>query len=167
MAPRSAGILLYRHGADGTAVLLVHPGGPFWRRKQAGAWQIPKGMIEAGEAPLRAALREFEEELGHRPVGEPVPLGAVRQAGGKIVEAFALQGELDVTTIRSNHFELEWPPRSGRRQSFPEVDAARWFSLPEAEANMLPSQAPLLARLQAMLQATLGAMLGDGNTAAR
>ncbi len=151
MAPRSAGILLYRQGAAGIAVLLVHPGGPFWRRKQDGAWQIPKGGINPGEAPLLAALREFEEELGQRPAGEPWPLATIRQAGGKWVEAFALQGDLDAETIRSNHFEIEWPPRSGKRQSFPEVDAARWFGLDEARAVMLPSQVALLDRLRAVL----------------
>jgi predicted NUDIX family NTP pyrophosphohydrolase len=143
----SAGILLYRKRGQALEVLLVHPGGPFWKSKDQGAWMLPKGGIEPGEAPLDAALREFEEELGTRPVGSPFPLGRVRQAGGKWVEAFALEGDLDPDRISSLMFEMEWPPRSGQRATFPEVDRAAWFSLAEAHTMMLPSQKPLLDAL--------------------
>jgi predicted NUDIX family NTP pyrophosphohydrolase len=148
---RSAGLLLY-HRRDGTlSVLLVHPGGPFWRNKQAGAWQIPKGLIEPGEDTLAAALREASEELGtdYRKRGaDALPLGEIRQAGGKLVEAFALEAELDTEAIVSNRFEIEWPPRGGERRSFPEIDAGRWFEMDEARAMILPSQLPLLDRLE-------------------
>ncbi|MBC9030826.1 NUDIX domain-containing protein [Sphingomonas sp. JC676] len=151
MSRRSAGLLLYNRREAVLLVLLVHPGGPFWRNKQTGAWQIPKGLIDPDEDPLTAALREASEELGtdlgKRGAGA-FPLGEVRQAGGKLVEAFALEAELDAEAIVSNRFEIEWPPRSGRRQSFPEVDAARWFTIGEARAMMLPSQLPLLDRLE-------------------
>ena len=152
----SAGILLYRR-RGGVEVLLVHPGGPFWRSRDVGAWQIPKGMVQAGEDPAAAAAREFEEELGTPLPGQPVPLARIRQKGGKWVEAFALEGDLDAATIRSNAFELEWPPRSGERQSFPEVDRAEWFTADAARAKILPSQAPLLDALEAMLSRAAGA----------
>lgn len=132
-------------------VLLVHPGGPYWRLRDRGAWQIPKGEIGAGESAEAAALREAQEELGMALHGELVPLGQLRQAGGKIVEGFALEQDLDAAATGSNHFELEWPPRSGRRQSFPEIDAARWFGVLEAREMILPSQQPLLERLAAYL----------------
>ncbi len=141
---RSAGILLYRRREGLLEVLLVHPGGPFWRNRDAGAWQIPKGEIEPGEDAAAAAVREFEEELGLAVPGRPFPLATIRQKGGKWVEAFALEGELAEDRIVSTRFELEWPPRSGRLQSFPEVDLAKWFSVEEARAMILPSQAPLL-----------------------
>jgi predicted NUDIX family NTP pyrophosphohydrolase len=149
--PHSAGILLFRQRAGATQVLLIKPGGPFWK-KDAGAWMIPKGMIEADEAPAEAALREFEEETGTRLNAVPIPLATVRQAGGKRVEAFAIEGDLDPAAIRSNMFEVEWPPRSGRRQSFPEVAEAQWMSLAEARAFMLPSQLPLIDALEAKLK---------------
>jgi predicted NUDIX family NTP pyrophosphohydrolase len=152
--PHSAGILLFRRGADRTEVLLIKPGGPFWRNKDAGAWMIPKGMVESGEASAEAALREFEEETGTRPASVPFPLTTVKQAGGKLVEAFAVEGDLDVTAIRSNEFEVEWPPRSGRRQRFPEVAEARWMELAEARQRMLPSQLPLLDALESKLNST-------------
>lgn len=135
--PRSAGILLFRQRGDRTEVLLIKPGGPFWRNKHAGVWIIPKGMVEPGEAAAEAALREFEEETGTKLTAVPFPLATVRQAGGKMVEAFALEGDLDPAAIRSIEFEIEWPPRSGRRQSYPEADEARWMSLDEARALML------------------------------
>lgn len=147
--PRSAGILLFRRHAGGLQVLLVKPGGPFWRNRDAGAWMIPKGMIERGEAPAEAALREFEEETGTRLTAVPFPLATVRQAGGKMVEAFALEGDLDPAGISSIEFEVEWPPRSGRRQKFPEVEQARWMSLAQAREYMLESQLPLLDALEA------------------
>jgi predicted NUDIX family NTP pyrophosphohydrolase len=151
MPPRSAGVLPYKRGKNGLAVLLVHPGGPYWRRKDKGAWQIPKGMIEEGEDPESAARREAEEELGVRLTAALQPLGELRQAGGKRVEAFAVEQEIDTAAVTSISFEMEWPPRSGRVQSFPEVDAARWFDLAEAAEQMLLSQRPFLERLQALL----------------
>ena len=151
MRPRSAGLLLYDRSALGLQVLLVHLGGPFFRNKWTGAWQIPKGEIEPAEDPCQAALREFAEEVGPPPPGKPEPLGTIRQAGGKLVEAFALAGRFDTMTLSSNSFSIEWPPRSGRRQSFPEVDAASWFAIEKARAEILPSQAPLLDRLEALL----------------
>ena len=150
--PRSAGVLLFRQREGRTEVLLIKPGGPFWRNKHTGAWMIPKGMVEAGEAPAEAALREFEEETGTRLTSIPVPLATVRQAGGKMVEAFAIEGDLDPAEIRSIEFEVEWPPKSGRMQSYPEVAEARWLSLAEARALMLPSQLPLIEALETKLE---------------
>jgi len=132
-------------------VLLIRPGGPYWRNKDAGAWMIPKGTLEPGEKPADAALREFSEETGTRLTAVPFPLTTVRQAGGKIVQAFAVEGDLDPALVHSNDFELEWPPRSGRFQRFPEVAEARWMSLAEARAMMLPSQLPLLNALEGRL----------------
>jgi predicted NUDIX family NTP pyrophosphohydrolase len=148
---RSAGILLYRRGEAGLQVLLGHPGGPYWARKDAGAWMVPKGALEAGEAPLDAAMREFAEEVGPVPPGTPVPLRTVRQNGGKLVEVFALEGDFDVATLASNPFELEWPPRSGRMRSFPEMDRVEWMAMAEARARILASQEPLLDALEDLL----------------
>ena len=150
-APLSAGILLYRQRRDGIEVLLIKPGGPFWRNKDIGAWMIPKGAVEPGELPAEAALREFEEETGTRLTSVPFPLKKIRQAGGKVVEAFALEGDLDPAAVTSNEFELEWPPRSGRLERFPEVVEARWMSLEKARSMMLPSQLPLLDALEEKL----------------
>jgi predicted NUDIX family NTP pyrophosphohydrolase len=146
---RSAGLLVWRRSPDGLEVLLVHPGGPLWARKDDGAWSVPKGEIDvADEEPIGVAMREFREELGTEPPsGDPVPLGEVRQSSGKVVSAWALEGDLDVTTIESNTFEMEWPPRSGTRRSFPEVDRAGWFGLDEARVKLLASQVPFLDRL--------------------
>ena len=142
---RSAGVLLRR--ADGH-VLLVHPGGPFWARKDLGAWSIPKGEHDEGEDPLAHALREFEEEMGSpAPDGPVVALGEFRQSGGKVVTVFAREGDLDATAIRSNHFTVEWPPRSGRFLSFPEIDRAEWFPVDLAREKLNPAQADLLDRL--------------------
>lgn len=152
MPQYSAGILLWRRRGADVEVLLTHPGGPFWRGKDAGAWMIPKGLIEDGEDPLATAIREFEEELGTAPVGTPVPLCRIQQKGGKWVEAFALEGDLDAENIVSNTFKVELPRGSGRWQSFPEVDAARWFTLPDADAMVLPSQKPILDALRALLE---------------
>lgn len=152
MPPPSAGILLYRQRDGGIEVLLIRPGGPYWRNRDQGAWMIPKGMIEPGEAPAEAALREFEEETGTRLTAVPLPLATVRQAGGKMVQAFALEGDLDPDAITSIEFELEWPPRSGRRQRFPEAEQARWVTLAEARELMLASQLPLLDALEAKLE---------------
>jgi predicted NUDIX family NTP pyrophosphohydrolase len=151
--PHSAGILLFRQSPGGvTEVLLIRPGGPYWRNKQVGAWMIPKGAVEPGEAPAEAALREFAEETGTSLSTVPFPLATVRQAGGKTVEAFAMEGDLDANRVRSNLFEQEWPPRSGRLERFPEVAEARWMGLAEARAMMLPSQLPLLDALETRLK---------------
>lgn len=147
MAKKSAGLLLYRDSATGVEVLLIHPGGPFWARKDEGAWSIPKGEFEDGEDPLGAAKREFEEETGTRPQGEFTPLGAVKQAGGKTVHAWALRSDFDPEGLRSNTFSMEWPPRSGRHAEFPEVDRAEWFTLGNARQKILKGQAELLDRL--------------------
>jgi len=143
----SAGILLYRRSPEGLEVLLVHPGGPFWQRRDAGAWQIPKGKIDEGEEILAAALREFQEELGVALEGEARPMSRIRQASGKWVDTFAIEGDLDADAIVSATFEMEWPPRSRMMRSFPEVDRARWFTMREARDKMLVSQLPLLDEL--------------------
>jgi predicted NUDIX family NTP pyrophosphohydrolase len=149
MAKTSAGILLHRERGGTREVLLVHPGGPFWARKDAGAWSIPKGEYEEGDDPRACALREFEEELGSAlPAGtELVELGTVKQKSGKRITAFAAEGDLDPETISSNTFEMEWPLRSGRTQEFPEVDRAAWFSIEEAREKLNPAQAEFLVRL--------------------
>jgi len=144
----SAGLLLYRDAAGRLEVLLVHPGGPFWAKKDAGAWSIPKGEIGEGEDPLAAAKREFEEETGTRPTGEAIALAPRRQAGGKVVHAWAVRGDLDPAALKSTTVTLEWPPRSGRRQEFPEVDRAAWFTLDEAREKILKGQAPFLHDLE-------------------
>ena len=149
---RSAGLLLYRRQSAAVEVLLVHPGGPFWARRDEGAWSIPKGEYGADEQPLAAARREFEEELGApAPDGLPEDLGEIRQKAGKVVRAFALEGDLDVERIRSNTFELEWPPRSGRVIEVPEIDRAECFTIEEAGKKINPAQAELLDRLAAAL----------------
>ncbi|HKP99656.1 MAG TPA: NUDIX domain-containing protein [Actinomycetes bacterium] len=156
MARRSAGILLYRRRGDGVEVLLVHPGGPLWARRDAGAWSIPKGEYGDGEEPLAVAMREFEEETGQRPPEAGlVALGEVRQRGGKVVSAWAAPGDLDPDAFTSNTFSMEWPPRSGRRQEFPEVDRAGWFDPATAREKLLAAQAVLVDRLLAAL--------GDGD----
>ena len=154
MASLSAGIILYNGRGSSLRVLLILPGGPYWRNRDVGAWMIPKGGIEPGEDAAAAALREYEEELGSAPIGEPRPLCRIRQAGGKWVEAFALEGDLDADKVVSNSFEMEWPPRSGKLQSFPEVERAAWFSLSQARAAILPSQRPILDALEAELGTT-------------
>jgi predicted NUDIX family NTP pyrophosphohydrolase len=150
---RSAGILLYRRQGVQAEVLLVHPGGPFWSKKDLGAWFIPKGELEGDEDALAAARREFREELGHEPpTGEPLALGSVKNKSGKQIFAWALQGDLDLTTVKSNTFSLEWPPRSGKMQEFPEVDRALFFSLAEAVVKLHAAELPLLERLVALAQ---------------
>ena len=146
MTKRSAGIVMYRRAGDELQVLLVHPGGPFWRNKDLGAWSIPKGEY-ADEDPLMAAVREFAEETGAPVAGDFRPLGEVVQPGGKTVIAWAVEGNFDPAGLTSNAFDLEWPPRSGRRQSFPEIDRAGWFGLAEARRKMLVGLVPLLDRL--------------------
>src|ERR1700694_6321577 len=140
MPKRSAGLLMYRKPDADLEVFLVHPGGPFWAKKDFGAWSIPKGEYAAGEDPLAVAVREFEEETGVRLKGEFRPLGEVRQAGGKRVLAWALEGDLDPVALKSNSFEIEWPPKSGRKRSFPEIDRAEWFAPEAARAKILPGQ---------------------------
>jgi predicted NUDIX family NTP pyrophosphohydrolase len=148
----SAGILLHRRGTTGPEVLLVHPGGPFWARKDLGAWSIPKGELDDGEDPRACARREFAEETGtHLPDGALDDLGSVRLKSGKQVVAFAVQGDLDPATLVSNTFELEWPPRSGRMQAFPEIDRAEWFPLGPAREKLNPAQAAFVDRLEALL----------------
>jgi predicted NUDIX family NTP pyrophosphohydrolase len=145
---RSAGIVLHRAGDEGLEVLLVHPGGPFWAKKDLGAWSIPKGEYEPGEDPLACALREFEEETGTAlQAPKLVELGTVTQKAGKQVTAWGARGDLDAAAVRSNSFTMEWPPRSGRQQEFPEVDRAEWFSLDEARTKLVGAQVELLDRL--------------------
>jgi predicted NUDIX family NTP pyrophosphohydrolase len=149
MARRSAGIALYRGSGPELEVLLVHPGGPLWARRDAGAWSIPKGEYDDDEDPAAAARREFTEELGSPPPdAELIDLGEARQRSGKLVRAWAAPGDLDVSQVRSNTFPLEWPPRSGRISEFPEVDRAQWFTLEQARERINPGQVPLLDRLE-------------------
>jgi len=147
MPLRSAGILAYRGTGGHLEVLLVHPGGPYFRNKDAGAWTIPKGEIAAGEDAQATALREFQEELGVTLTKKLVPLGEIKQRGGKYVEAFAVKTDIDIDKIKSNTFEMEWPPRSGRMRSFPEIDRAQWFSLSVAREKINAAQIPFLERL--------------------
>jgi len=144
---RSAGIVVYRHGPGGLQFLLVHPGGPYWAKKDEGAWSVPKGEHGEDEDALQVAQRELEEETGMRAEGSFIPLSPVRQRGGKVVTAWAVQGDCDPDTLRSNTFTMEWPPRSGRMQEFSEVDRAAWFTLEEARAMLNPAQLPLLDEL--------------------
>ena len=146
-AAESAGILMFRRSASGIEVLLVHPGGPFWKRRDAGAWTIPKGEVEPGEATDYAARREFAEELGVLPTGALLPLGSIRQRAGKIVHGFAMEGDFDLSRFASNVFEMEWPPESGRFAEFPEVDRAEWLSPDAARGKINPAQIPFLDRL--------------------
>ena len=149
MPKRSAGILLYRRTNGEPEVLLVHPGGPYWEKKDLGAWSIPKGEYDDAEDPRACALREFEEELGARPPeGELAALGSAKQSGGKVVTAWAVEGDLDPVGARSNTFTLEWPPRSGVMREFPEVDRADWFTLDDARRRINPAQAVFLDRLR-------------------
>ena len=152
MPRRSAGILLYRHrDASSVEVLLVHPGGPFWARRDEGAWSIPKGEYAPDEDPLAAARREFAEETGTHPQGEAVALGAFRQSSAKIVDAWAVEGDLDPASLRSNTFTLEWPPRSGRTQEVPEVDRAAWFTPEAARRKLVKGQRPIVDALLHLL----------------
>ena len=147
MAKRSAGILMFRRSERGIEVLLMHPGGPFWAKKDAGAWSIAKGEYAEGEDALAVAQREFEEETGARPHGDFLPLGEIVQAGRKIVTAWALEGDFNPAALISNRFDLEWPPKSGRKTSFPEVDRAQWFLPADARQKMLPAQREFITRL--------------------
>jgi predicted NUDIX family NTP pyrophosphohydrolase len=147
MPKHSAGLILYRRGPN-LQVLLAHPGGPFYARKDLGVWSIPKGEADPGEDLLAAARREFQEELGFSPDGELVPLGSVTLKSGKIVHAWAIEGDWDPTLIKSNAFPMEWPPHSGKQAEFPEVDRAQFFDIEEARRRINPAQAELLTRLQ-------------------
>jgi predicted NUDIX family NTP pyrophosphohydrolase len=147
----SAGLLLFRRGSTALEVLLVHMGGPFWARKDAGAWTIPKGEVNPGEELLDTARREFLEETGFAPAGVLVPLGHIKQAAGKVVHAWAVEGDFDVTLLASNTFSMEWPKGSGKIREFPEVDRAEWFTLQEARARILKGQLPLLDALESIL----------------
>jgi predicted NUDIX family NTP pyrophosphohydrolase len=153
MAKESSGLLLYRHVETSLQFLLVHPGGPFWKNKDLGAWTIPKGELRPGEDPLAAAQREFEEELGFSLTGNFVPLTPIKQKSGKLVRAWAIQGNCDPGLIRSNTFKLEWPPRSGQFQEFPEIDRADFFDLQAARTKINPAQIPFLEELAAKLKA--------------
>ena len=150
MPSKSAGILAFRRKRGKVEVLLVHPGGPFWRNKDLGAWSIPKGEYGDGEDAQDVARREFREELGRDMRADLLALGEIRQRGGKVVTAFAVETDIDVESIQSNTFELEWPPRSGQRQTFPEVDRAGWFDLTSARAKINEGQISLLERLEAI-----------------
>ncbi len=149
MPKKSAGLLLFRR-RDRLEVLLVHPGGPLWAKKDEGAWSIPKGEIDADEDPLRAARREFAEELGSDVSGEFIALHPIRQASGKLVYAWAIESEFDTATFRSGTFSMEWPPRSGRQQEFPEVDRAEWFTIDDAKRKINKAQIALLDQLNSL-----------------
>ncbi|MBS0251747.1 MAG: NUDIX domain-containing protein [Proteobacteria bacterium] len=148
--PESAGLLLYRRRQD-LEVLLAHPGGPYWQKKDDGAWTVPKGEIRDGDDPYATALREFEEETGLRPHGKTLSLGSLRQSGGKLVHAWAIENDWDPAQLVSNQFTIEWPPRSGRTATFPEIDRANWFALSTARRKILKSQIDFLNRLEAAL----------------
>jgi len=150
MRPLSAGLLLFRRRGRVIEVFLVHPGGPLWQKKDVGAWSIPKGEYSDSEDPLAAARREFAEETGFKPAGNFIPLGSISQAGGKTVTAWAIQGDCS-TTIRSNNFTMEWPPKSGQEREFPEVDRGAWFSVDEARIRINKAQVAFLERLQALI----------------
>jgi predicted NUDIX family NTP pyrophosphohydrolase len=147
----SAGLLLFRRRGGRLEVFLAHPGGPFWANKDAGAWTVPKGLVEPGEDPLAAAVREFAEETGLSPSGPFLPLGSVRQKSGKVVHAWAVEGDADPDRVTSNVISVEWPPGSGRRVSIPEVDRCAWFEPDEARRRLNPAQVALVERLEAAL----------------
>jgi predicted NUDIX family NTP pyrophosphohydrolase len=148
---RSAGLLMYRRRGPALEVLLAHPGGPFWSRRDQASWTLPKGEIDEGEEPLAAALREFTEETGFIPAPPFLPLGELRQKSGKRISAWACEGDADPRQLRSNLFEMEWPPRSGRRQQFPEVDRVQWYGLQAAADKLIAGQVPFLAALEQSL----------------
>lgn len=152
MAKQSAGILLYRNVHNTIEVLLVYPGGPFFSGKDAGNWTIPKGEFTEAEEPLQAAIREMEEETGFRPEGEFISLAPIKQKSGKIVHCWALESDLDITTIVSNTFELEWPPKSGKRKTYPEIEKAAWFTIKAAKEKINERQIPLLEELQQIIR---------------
>jgi len=169
MPKRSAGVLLYRRTRTGHEVLLVHPGGPFWARRDEGAWSIPKGEVAAGEEALAAARRELDEETGFRLGAEArfVALGSFRQSAAKTVEVWAVEGDVDPAALVSGTFSMEWPPRSGQTREFPEVDRVAWFRPGEAVQKIVKGQAPILAALEARLNARDGPLQRAGSAAAR
>jgi len=148
---QSSGILMYRRREGAIEVFLVHPGGPFWTKKDVGAWSIPKGEFTEGDDPFAAAKREFQEETSFAASGKFAPLTPVKQSGGKVVHAWAVEGDCDASTIKSNTFSLEWPPHSGRQESFPEVDRAEWFPIEVAKNKILPAQVGLIEQLEDIL----------------
>jgi predicted NUDIX family NTP pyrophosphohydrolase len=150
MAKRSAGVLIYRRSAMGIEVFLVHPGGPYWAKKDVGAWSVPKGECEPGEDGLAAARRELAEETGLAPAGDFLPLGSFRQSSAKTVEVWAVEGDADPARLQPNSFTMEWPPRSGQIKAFPEVDRAGWFTLAEAARMIVKGQVPILTALSAL-----------------
>ena len=150
MPKHSAGILLYRKTPQGLQVFLVHPGGPFFKNKDAGSWSVPKGEYEADEDPLAAAKREFQEETAHEITGDFIALSPIKQKGGKSVQAWAVEGDIDPLQIKSNTFEIEWPPRSGKKQTFDEIDRGEWFDIATAKTKINPAQAALIDELTAM-----------------
>jgi len=151
MPRKSAGILLYKIESKAIKIFLVHPGGPFWSKKDDGAWSIPKGEFDDGEDPLGAAKREFEEETGIKISGGFLELNPIKQKSGKIVYAWAVEGDVDVSKIKSNEFEMEWPPKSGKMKSFPEIDKAAWFNLNEAKKKIIDAQSSLIRELETMV----------------
>ena len=153
MAKQSAGLLMYRWRDEALEFLLVHPGGPFWKGKDAGTWTIPKGEIQPAEAPLMAAQREFEEELGLKPQASLLELTTIKQKGGKVVHAWAFEGDCDPASIRSNTFTMEWPPRSGKSSEFPEVDRAAFFTFEQAKGKINPAQVAFLEEVERLLKA--------------
>jgi predicted NUDIX family NTP pyrophosphohydrolase len=152
MAKKSAGLLMYRRRQGGLEVFLVHPGGPFWAKKDEGSWSIPKGEYSPGEEPLEVAKREFHEETGYQATGEFIPLTSRKQPSGKVISAWALEGDCDAASIKSNTFSMEWPPHSGKQQEFPEVDRAGWFTIPTAKGKILKGQVPFLEELSEILK---------------
>jgi predicted NUDIX family NTP pyrophosphohydrolase len=151
MPKQSAGLLLFRVVAGNLEVLLVHPGGPFWAKKDDGSWSIPKGELSEGEDPFEAAIREFKEELGSSVTGKAIPLKPLRQPSGKIIYAWGVNGDFDTTTLKSNTFSIEWPPKSGQQREFPEVDRAAWFEIEEAKRKIHQGQVPLMEELERMV----------------
>jgi predicted NUDIX family NTP pyrophosphohydrolase len=152
MARKSAGLLMYRRRQGVVEALLAHPGGPFWAKKDLGAWSIPKGEFDPDEDPLAAAKREFEEETGLSVTGEFIPLAPIKQSGGKVVHIWAVEGDCDASAIKSNTFMIEWPPRSGRQQEFPEIDRAEWFPLDDAKEKVTKGQRGFIEELQRILR---------------
>lgn len=151
MAKVSAGLLVYRKRREALEVLLAHPGGPFWAKRDGGAWSIPKGEVNATEPPFEAALREFQEETGFAVSGDFTALSPLRQPGGKVVHAWAVPGDVEPARLRSNTFSMEWPPRSGKQQEFPEIDRVEWFAIDEALRRILPGQAGFLRELASLV----------------
>ena len=152
MAKKSAGLLMFRRGSGGVEIFLVHPGGPFWARKDEGAWSIPKGEYNPGEDPFETARREFQEETGFQAGGDFISLSPRKQPSGKVVSAWAVEGDCDASAIKSNTFSMEWPPRSGKQQEFPEVDRAGWFTIPAAKEKILKGQVSFLDELMEILE---------------